>query len=236
MIYTSGLARLANGWLTLSPSTGDEVTRALPALARRPSAFVWHPPYDWKSPVSRAAARATLSYGADEVILAHVGLLRSYKGLTEFIEVFAAGDLPDTRLLLAGEVPSPEYGAELTKLAAATDRVAFQCGRLDVHAYNLRLQAADIFVAPYWHFLHSGALVHALCRGCVVVAPDAPFTRDLVAAVGGQWLVLFAEKVTTDSIAEARARAIDNRNGKPDLTRLRPEANLSWLTSFVSSL
>jgi len=61
-VYAGVLARLTSGWLTLSPSTGEVVARASPALARRPRAFVWHPPYDWTSPVSRAAARATLGY------------------------------------------------------------------------------------------------------------------------------------------------------------------------------
>ena len=234
--YTSVLARLASGSLTLAPSTGEVVLEAIPELRDRPQAFIWHPPYHWSSPVHAEEARRLLGYRDDETIFAHVGMLRPYKGLADFVRLFIARDLPDTRLVLAGEVPSEQHRAELAAFVAAFPAIDLHAGRLDAHTYNLYLEMADVFVAPYNRFLHSGAVVHALCRGCVVIAPDAPFIRDLAVAVGEEWIVRFTDHVGAETLREACARAVALRGCTPNLGALKPEANLDRLRHFIARL
>jgi beta-1,4-mannosyltransferase len=234
--YTSILARLASGWLTLAPATSEPVVEAFPGLRRRPRAFIWHPPYRWTSPVGAGEARRTLGYAADETIFAHVGVLRPYKGLSEFVRLFATHSPSRARLVLAGFIPSERYREELTASAAETASVTLRQGHLDGHTYNLYLQAADVFVAPYGAFLHSGAIVHALCRGCLVIAPDAPFTRDLARVVGEAWIIRVTGQPSPTTLAAACARAIQLRQHAPELEVLEPEANLDRLRGFLAVL
>lgn len=235
-LYSNMLNRLTNGWLTLAPSTGAAVVKAFPALKRRPHSFIWHPSYRWHSPIARLQAREMLKYAESEIIFAHIGFLRPYKGIDDFLCKFILSNVPSTRLLIAGKPSSQEFGENIAAMAVSDDRVDVVQNYIDSQAYNIYLEAVDVFVAPYRNFLHSGALVHALSRRCVVVAPNGPFTNDLAMAVGEEWVVAFDQVPTTDDIEAACARVRALRNSRPDLTALDPEKNIDTVREFLAAL
>ncbi|TVR78968.1 MAG: glycosyltransferase family 1 protein [Rhodospirillales bacterium] len=234
--YSAGLSRLVSGWLTLAPSTAPTAMQAFPVLRRKPRAYVWHPPYNGAEPTCRNRAQEILSLPNAGLLIGHVGLLRGYKRLDDLVEVFGEYAGNDVRLVIAGNPLPASYGEHLLRCADADPRVVIKLGFLNDSSFDLHLAALDVFVAPYGDYLHSGALIHALCRGCVVVAPDSPFARDLRDAVGDAWVVLYGGSLSATVLDEARERAEAVRGSRPNLDFLSEETNVPRFHAFLSLL
>lgn len=233
--YSNALARLVDGWVTLSPSTAEGVRRCFPALARTPHTFIWHPPYSDSYPGDRAQARAELGLPGSAVVFGHAGLLRPYKNLVPLAARFAQIAPHGASLLLTG-MAQKAVDAELATLAQTTPALDYRKGKLKPEEFDRALKAMDVFVAPYAGFLHSGALVHALSRGCVVVAPQAPFTRDLAAVIGEDWVILYEEVPDSATLARAAEAAYRAKGLAPDLSMLEPAANMYRLHALLVEL
>jgi len=236
LVYARGLSRLVDGWFTLSPSTAGPVLQRYPALERKRHTFVWHPPYAERYRGSRSQARIELGLPADTTVFGHVGLLRPYKNLKPFAARFSRFAPNGALLLLAGE-PLGGLGREFAALSRAVRGLDYREGRLSDAEFDRALIAIDVFVAPYARFLHSGALVHALARGCVVIAPRAPFTEDLAQQLGPQWVALYDGDAPDEHVlAEAAAAARRQRGTSPDLSFMEPAANMGRLQHLMSEL
>lgn len=189
--------RHSDAFMTLAPSTIDVVRRAHPQLASRPAAAALHPAYARIADVpDRAACRAELMLPDGATVFALLGLLRPYKGAEALIAAFSQNRDPGNRLLIVGRPASPEYGEQLKKLAAADPRIIVKPVFLDDRAFAAHLNAVDFVVLPYHSSLHSGALVHALSYGRVVIAPSSPFANDVADAVGRDWVVCYPDRLS----------------------------------------
>ena len=234
-VYTRGLSRLVDGWLTLSPSTADLVRARYPELADKPHSFIWHPPYADSYVGSRSQAREELGLSDHSMIFGHAGLLRPYKNLAPLAQKFDEIAPQGSLLLLTGKA---KHGAgdALEELAGQVHCLDYREGKLSPSQFDRALKAMDVFVAPYAKFLHSGALVHALSRGCVVVAPRAPFTEDLARELGADWVVLYDDEPDAAVLARAAAAAGRQKGHAPDLSALEPEQNLGRLRDLLTTL
>lgn len=222
----------SDGFMTLAPSTIDVVHRTYPQLATRPAAAALHPVYRRIAGLpDRAACRADLSLAAEVKVFALPGLLRPYKGTEALITAFLQNRDPDNRLLIAGNPISRDYGAAITALAAGDPRIVLKFGFLDDWEFAMCLEAADCVVLPYQSSLHSGALVHALSYGRMVITPAAPFANDIAKAVGNQWVDCYQGDLKSE-IFERR----DWPAGLPDLTSLQPREMGRTATAFYRSL
>lgn len=231
--YTAGLSRLVDAWITLSPSTSEPVIQRYPALARKPHTFIWHPPYADAYGGTRAQARAELALPEEAVVIGHAGLLRPYKNLAALAGRFER-IAPEGAILLLTGLAKGGAESELNAIGGRVDGLHYREGRLSAAEFDRALTAMDVFVAPYTGFLHSGSLVHALSRGCVVVAPRVPFTEDLKRALGSEWMVLYDEDDPSSNVL-ARAADAAHRNGgvHPDLSFMEPEANAVELRELL---
>lgn len=228
--YIRTLCSLLDGWLTLSPSTATDVQRNFPALTDKPRGVFWHPPYanayegDWRH------ARERLGLAGDRLVFGHVGLLRPYKNLAELVIRFPNIAPPEAQLLIAGQ--------DMSNLSSCTasERVHIHPRRLSNAEFDEALTATDVFVAPYTKFLHSGALIHALSRGCVVVATHSSFASDLAAAAGRNWVVTFKGDLSAEVLAHAGKLAQDQRGLLPDLSFLDKAKNIVRLRRFLGQI
>jgi beta-1,4-mannosyltransferase len=210
--------RHSDGFMTLAPSTIALVRQAHPALAPRPAAAALHPVYPRIADLpDRAACRAHLSLPDGATVFALLGHLRPYKGAEALIAAFRQGGDPSHRLLIAGRPITPDYGAQVAALAAADSRITVKLGLLDEREFATCLGAVDFVILPYHNTLHSGALVHALSYGRVVLTPAAPFAEDVAAAVGAGWVICYPDGLSP-ALFEGRAMPA----GEPDLTALQP--------------
>ncbi|TQE98391.1 MAG: glycosyltransferase [Spiribacter salinus] len=235
-VYARGFSRLVDGWLTLSPSTAEPAIGRYPALGRKRHSFIWHPPYADAYGGPHAQARAELGLPEDALVFGHAGLLRPYKTLGPLAARF--GEIaPDGAILLLTGMAKDGAERELDALVGAVRGLDYREGRLSAAEFDRALTAMDVFVAPYARFLHSGALVHALSRGCVVVAPRAPFTEDLERELGAAWVVLYEGDEPDMSVMAKAADGAQRQDGRmPDLSPLEPEQNLARLRDLLRGL
>ena len=233
--YAASLARLTDGWVTLSPSTFKPVTQRYASLLRKSHTFIWHPPYRNSYCGDRMSARSELGLPPDRLVYGHAGQIRAYKGLLPFADRFESLAPKGARLLIAGN-PYDDIGTAMSRLAAVSDCLDWRAGTLSQVAFDRILLALDVFVAPYSRFLHSGALVHALSRGCVVVAPRVPFTEDLADALGDDWVVLYDKALTAETLERARQAVCRLAGAFPDLSTFQPESNLPRLRELLQRI
>lgn len=234
-VYVSALSQLIDGWITLSPSTAEVAVERYPELSRKPQSFIWHPPYFISYNGNCEQARQELGLASSALIYGHAGQLRPYKKLVPLAKRFEQIAPPGSKLLIAGLAKDGVNFAlaELSNTVAALD---FRPGSLTSEDFERVLTALDVFIAPYGSFLHSGALIHALSCGCVVVAPRVPFTSDLAETVGSDWVIVYNGEISAVTLAKAAARARSLAGEKPDLSTLEPSANLERLAEFLASM
>ena len=220
--YSRTLARLVDGFMTLSPSTVGTVRAALPGLAGKPGIGLWHPAYPDAalSVEDRDAARSARGWGPELRVLGMCGQLSGYKGVEELIATFRKTSDADLRLLLAGRPGPAAFGATLATAAAGDTRIVIEPGDLSASEFRSALGACDVIVAPMRQYLHSGSIVHALSAGRPVLTPRTPFAADLGDLFGAQWLRLYEGSLSAETlVTAARAPATPE---SPDLTPLDP--------------
>lgn len=170
----------------------------------------------------RAARRAALDLGPDDLVVVYAGRVGREKGVDVLVRAFGrlAQRRPDARLVVVGS-PSlgadPEdsrrYAEELQALATGLP-VSFLGGRPDVVGI---LQAADVAVVPsLWPEPLSRALMEPLACGLPVVASDAGGNPEVLTGWLGQWLVPAGD---AEALAGRLDAVCDWRRRQPDLGR-----------------
>jgi glycosyltransferase involved in cell wall biosynthesis len=139
---------------------------------------LWHEPTPPPAPDRIAALRAAWGAGPDTVVIGSVGALIPSKGMDLLVAAFRAAELPDARLVIAGQGPERE---RLDALADGDPRVHLLGFRRDVaELYH----AFDLFVAPARFEPFGLALLEALDAGCPVLATATAGAREILGPDG----------------------------------------------------
>ena len=179
------VARRADGFMSLSPTTIPIVRSRIGPLADKPYAAAWHPVYPRLHGLpDRAQCRAALDIGSGQRLFIMAGLLRRYKGAEELMSAFSASAPAHARLLVAGKCDDDALAATLRDLASRDDRIIVAFERLTDDAFARLLVAADRVILPYRNYLHAGSIVHALSYARPVITPASPFATGLGEVVG----------------------------------------------------
>lgn len=128
-------------------------------------------------PVSRELARQKLALSPGKYCLIF-GAMKPYKGMEEIIE-FWRETKPDAQLVLAGEVTSETYGAELRQRMAGLENVVADFRRLSDEDLRFWLSAADAVILNYRAIFTSGAAGLARSWGVPILLPSRLRTVDL---------------------------------------------------------
>ncbi len=232
------LARLVDAVITLSPSTLEILKKEIPEVADKPATFIWHPVYSGIAPSvdQRKSARMAAGLQDADKLVASIGFLGRYKGLDELTAVFSSSPDPDWRLLLAGAPKSQGAGfvRELQRFARKDKRITVQPRRLSAQELHLVTYAADLVVAPFRKYLHSGSILHALSARVPVLTPDSPFARDMQSHFPPGWLHLYEPPLTAEWIE--RALQWSGRLVEPMPEALAPARCREKLMSFFRKL
>lgn len=221
-----------DAFMTLSPSTVNVVREAIPALASKPAAAAMHPLYPRLADVpDRGEARRIMSLPPEGLVIALLGMLRPYKGAESLIAAFCASRSPNSRLLIAGQPITPEYGKHIKAMAAGDSRIDVRLGYLNKRDFAICMEATDVVVLPYHAYLHSGAVVHAVSCGRPVITPATPFANDVAKAVGEEWVVRYSGQLTPD-LLENWTRPIQ----PPNFTAMQPSELGRTATELYRSL
>jgi len=234
-VLANGLCCITNGWISLSPSTCTPVTVRYPLLRKKPHTYIWHPLYPAHYQGTNAVARTELEIADNTVVFAHVGGLRPSKGLVELANDFDMFSPSKALLILAGK-PMKEVDEALLRISGISTSFQYLPGRLAARDFDRILTATDVFIAPYADFLHSGALIHALSRSCVIVAPQKPFVEDLERVVGSDWVVSYQGSLDARTLLKAAEAAQRVKGQKPCLNEITSSENRLRARSLFTDL
>ncbi len=153
---------------------------------RRGVALIPHGNYlHYPNHCSRAEARARFGWGDDLFVYLALGQIRPYKGIEELLAAFGRLPETDSRLIIAGHVHDPAYGAQIRALAAADARVVLYDRFVPDEEIQYWMNASDVCVLPYRHVTTSGAALLAFSFGKPVIAPRLGDFPQLVGATRG---------------------------------------------------
>jgi beta-1,4-mannosyltransferase len=231
--YAAALARLTDGFLTLSEKTLPLVAAQFPFRPGTPSTWIPHPRYP--SPgtdTDRAADRRTWSMNDTVLNLAFVGLIRDYKGVLDVANLVAKIPPGRVTLTIAGRVSNYRLGQKLQAIAHKSPAVRFHPGYLDDAQFASLVSAADYIVLPFTSSLHSGSLIHALSLGTPVLTTANPYAADVQARVGPQWVTLFEPPLSPEILLALPPAP----TGLPNLDFFNPDTLGTRLLEFYASL
>ena len=125
--------------------------------------------YRDESTATRRAARLGLPGRAR--VIAFVGWVRPYKGVTELLEAFAAVADPTRASSSRGAPSTRPTRARVAALAAADARVRLDLGFVPDDELQVYLRAADVVATPFLEIFTSGSVLLAMSFGRAVIAP-----------------------------------------------------------------
>ena len=137
------------------------------------------------SPEARVAQRAAWGIGADEPVVAFLGLLAPHQGINNIIEAAAAikHQGQQVRWLVMG-YPSVELWRKKAAMAGLTNEIVFT-GRVPYEHAPHMLALGDIAVAPKLSLTEgSGKLLNYMAMGLPTVAFDTPAQREYLGHLG----------------------------------------------------
>ncbi len=128
----------------------------------------------------REQARKQLDIPSHHFVFLCLGQMRPYKGLDELIAAFLQRDMPDTTLILAGQIPDATYAQALTHLAGDHPNIRLFPQYVPPEHVQRYCNASDVCVLPYRDATTSGAALLAFSFGKPVIAPAiGPFPELL---------------------------------------------------------
>jgi glycosyltransferase involved in cell wall biosynthesis len=160
--------------------------------------------------LDRDEARRRLGLGETDVVFLAFGQVRAYKGIPDLLEAFAALDVPNVRLVIAGGAMDSMLAASIRREAARDPRVVTHLAHVADEDVRGFFEAADWIVLPYRDVLTSGTALLALSCGRPLIAPR----RGCLADLGDDEGVLGYEPDVPGALGAALAQA----------TRLDPNA------------
>ena len=217
--YAGCLARLVDGYVSLSPATLPIIASAFPFRSSAVAVAVRHPRYQTDaSREDRAAIRGRLGLPDARLLFAFVGNIRPYKGVASLMQAIIDGLPGSVALVAAGRTSDAALQAELTALAERSPHILFLPERLDETAFESIVRASDYVILPFVDTLHSGSVIHALSLNRPVVTPATPYAQELANTVGMEWVKTYQGVLTSALLTSMPLPPQD----LPDLSMLDP--------------
>jgi beta-1,4-mannosyltransferase len=222
-VYWKLFPPLIDGVIYLSNASRAIVHARWPGLRARPAYVIPHGDLRgvYVNEMGREEARARLGYDSQSRIVAFVGNIRAYKGVTELVRSFVATPDPRLRLLIAGRVLAIDLKQEILDAIGADDRVRLVDELIKADEMQKYLNAADLVVLPFRHILNSGSAILGLSFDRPILVPDLGSLRELQSVVGDDWIMLYDGALTPSVLVDAIESFVErHRSSRAPLERL----------------
>jgi len=167
----------------------------------------WVSPHDPPSDATRSRLRAELGLTRADYLVGSVARLEPVKGMAGLIKAFAAANLPQSRLVIAGEGSERPALERLAKQLNLGDRVVFAGFRPDIRdLYSL----FDLFVLNSLDEPYGLAILEAAAAGVKVIA-----TRTMGAAAIAEKLPVSLIQVDSETALVSALRDAWSQRGRP---------------------
>lgn len=214
--WINRLTRQVDVAISLSHAALAPIADSYPALAA-PVVVIPHQHYRDHYPAgNRHRGRARFRLPPKARVIGMIGLLRSYKNISNGIAQFAKISDQDCYLLIAGNCFDQALYSELRDICRKTPRVILHIGHLEDEDFADAHACVDMILSMQRDILNSGSVMAALSLGRPVLAHQVGALPELVEAVGDDWLTLRKEVSHLD-ILESLDRGIPP--SQPDLTQ-----------------
>jgi glycosyltransferase involved in cell wall biosynthesis len=210
-----------DGLICMSESGKEQLYRQHARARAHPVYVIPHGHYRGVYPDSmgREHARRALGVKPDEIVVAFLGLIRSYKGVPQLIRCFTASGMTNTRLVIAGRPHTDSIARELKEVADGNPNVQFFLDFVDHDDVQKFMRAADLVALPYKEILNSGSAILALSFDRPILVPAAGALAELYEMVGPEWIRLYEGELRPETIRDAVewavARQRQDRNSAP---------------------
>jgi glycosyltransferase involved in cell wall biosynthesis len=201
------LSHRLDGIVALSAAGAGLAQQRYPALDDAPTAVVPHGHYvgRYRNGIRREVARVLLQLAESDRVIVFVGRIETYKGVDRLVGEFTRLPDEDVRLVVAGEVASPQLREAIEEAAGADGRVRLFLDEVTDEELQVFLNAADLVALPYERILNSGSALLALSFGRPVLVPAAGAMADLQEQLGSDAVRLFDGQLTAGDLTEALA-------------------------------
>jgi beta-1,4-mannosyltransferase len=221
--FWSGFIGRLDGFISLSAAGHALALKQFPRLACLPGFVVplGHYRGVYAGETDGRAARARLGLEPTATVLAFVGQIRRYKGVSSLCRAFSGLADPDARLLIAGKAKDTQLAHELRCAARADSRIRLRLEFVPDDELHVYLGAADLVVLPFTNVLNSASALLALSFDRPVLVPRTGPLAELRDRVGAEWMYTYQGELTTELVAEAiRWTRETQRTGGPRLESL----------------
>ena len=221
--FWNGFIRRLDGFISLSTAGHALALEQFPRLACLPGFVVplGHYRGVYAGETDARAARARLDLEPTATVLAFVGQLRRYKGVSSLCRAFSSLPDDDARLLIAGKAKDANLAGELSGAARSDSRIRLRLEFVPDDELHVYLRAADLVVLPFRNVLNSASALLALSFDRPVLVPRTGPLAELRDRVGAEWVHTYENELTTELLAEAiRWTRQTQRTGRPRLDSL----------------
>jgi glycosyltransferase involved in cell wall biosynthesis len=197
--------RRLDGVIALTKAGLDAARSEYPSLRNIPAAVVAHPHYRglYEDQLSRSEARKRLGLPQDARVLAFVGRVAAYKGVSELVSAFQALQDRDARLLIAGAPFSAEDRAAMARYPELDARIHVHPQFVPDDELQLYLRASNLVALPFRDILNSGSALLALSFDRPVLAPARGAIVELAELAGTTWVQTYEGALTAAMLGDA---------------------------------
>ncbi len=223
---------LTDSYIYLSQSSMDEFTKKYPGVLKRSSQLLFHPRYG--NLLDPAEMRYT---SCDENVIRFVGDIHAYKGLDQFLELYATADT-STVFEIIGQCKDHVLGRSIQdsidKAILNGKEVLWQNRRPSLDELNQLVRTSTAVVLPYLRGSNSGLAVSILEQGVPVMCTDLPLFTELSDVLGVGWVCCFSPNST--DVEKKMKFLLQQSFEERDFERLAAYLNeLNWST-FASQI
>ena len=216
-------AKLTDHYVFLSESSREGFFRIFPELKEKPAETLFHPRFG--DPVSFDDASQPTGRA-----LRFVGDIRAYKGLDEFLALYASAET-DTALEIIGHCDDRDYAtviqAGIDAARAAGRTISWEDRRPGHDEMRQILEQSAAIVLPYKTGWNSGMAVNVLERGAPLLCSSLPVFKELSDDLGPPWVTCF--KGDGSDLGEAIAKAMNAQISDDQRRNLADALNaLDW--------
>jgi beta-1,4-mannosyltransferase len=175
--------------------------------------------------ISREEARRALQINGDELVIAFIGHISPYKGVSRLIKIFKELNLKNSKLIIAGQPNSSSLARHLQDIASNDDRIGFYFEFISSDDIQKFMGATDLIVLPYLEILNSGSAMLALSFNRPVLVPAQGALKELSTTVGSEWIHLYHGELSSETLGDAIRWTKQHQSF---VQRVAPLEELSW--------
>lgn len=146
------------------------------------------------------------------------GLMRPYKGIESLINTFGEHPSRSASLRLVGLPSTNDFEKHIANLMADDNRVSAEFSYATDDLLVDEISACALNVLPYKRMGNSGVALYTLSLDRPILVPDSPYARELQQIVGSEWVHVFPDELTIESLEESLRAAARVVGRVPDLS------------------